>query len=79
MHCKQAKIKQKGRISRDLIALMEKWRHTGFNIFVGQRVFPGNETAIENLALYYPCIFFPGAKDGLKSKVFDALEWQAAF
>ena len=43
---------KKGKISRDLIALMEKWRHTGFNVFVGQRIFPGDETAMENLARY---------------------------
>ena len=72
---------------------MEKWRHTGFNVFVGQRIFSGNETAMENLARYIiRASFSQGrmtylqqtaraeyrSKDGLKTKVFDALEWLAA-
>ena len=84
---------KKGKISRDLIALMEKWRHTGFNVFVGQRIFPGDETAMENLARYIIRASFSQermtylqqtarveyrSKDGSKTKVFDALEWLAA-
>jgi len=30
----------KGKISPDVIALMEKCRHTGFNVFFGQRILP---------------------------------------
>jgi hypothetical protein len=33
-----------------MIALMDKWRHTGFNVFVGPRILPGLEKAMENLA-----------------------------
>jgi hypothetical protein len=36
---------KKEKIRRDLIALMDKWRRTGFNVFVGPRIIPGNETA----------------------------------
>lgn len=43
---------KKGKISRDLIALMDKWQQTGFNVFVGQRILPGDEAAMENLARY---------------------------
>ena len=49
---------KKGKISRDLIALMDKWRHSGFNVFVGRRILPGNETAMENLARYIIRAFF---------------------
>ncbi|MFO7715396.1 MAG: hypothetical protein R6V78_13235, partial [Desulfosarcina sp.] len=27
----------KGKITPEMIALMDKWRHTGFNVFVGPR------------------------------------------
>ena len=72
---------------------MEKWRHTGFNGFVGQRIFPGDETAMENLARYIIRASFSQermtylqqtarveyqSKDGSKTKVFDALERLAA-
>lgn len=84
---------KKGKISRDLIALMDKWRHTGFNVFVGPRILPGDETAMENLARYIIRASFSQermtyiretgqveyrSKDGSKTKMFDALEWLAA-
>lgn len=40
----------KGKIAPDMIALMDKWGHTGFNVFVGPRILPGYEKAMENLA-----------------------------
>jgi hypothetical protein len=39
----------KGRITRDLIAMLSNWRHSGFQVFCGQRLFPQDETAMENL------------------------------
>jgi hypothetical protein len=42
----------KGRITRDLIAILSNWRHSGFQVFYGQRIFPHDETAMENLARY---------------------------
>ncbi|MFO8089346.1 MAG: hypothetical protein R6U13_05880 [Desulfatiglandaceae bacterium] len=29
-----------------------KWRHSGFNVFCGHRIQPGQEEAMENLARY---------------------------
>jgi hypothetical protein len=31
----------KGKITQDMIALLDKWRHTGFNVFAGKRILPG--------------------------------------
>jgi len=42
----------KGRITKDLIALLSHWRHSGFQVFCGERIFPRDETAMENLARY---------------------------
>ena len=42
----------KGRITQDLIAMLSNWRHSGFQVFCGQRIFPRDETAMENLARY---------------------------
>ena len=84
---------KKGKISRDLIALMDKWRHTGFNVFIGPQILPGDETAMENLARYIIRASFSQermtyfqetaqveyrSRDGTKTKLFDALEWLAA-
>jgi len=83
----------KGRITKDLIAMLSNWRHSGFQVFCGERIFPRDETAMENLARYIirasfsqermqylpePSKVVYRAKDGTEEKVFDALEWLAA-
>ena len=68
----------KGKITQDMIALLvedpvfsgNKWRHSGFNVFCGPRIQPGDEEAMENLARYIargasacaarPRLIFPG-------------------
>ena len=32
--------------------MLMKWRHSGFNVFCGARIQPGEEEAMENLAGY---------------------------
>jgi len=76
-----------------MIALMDKWRHTGFNVFVGPRILPGYEKSMENLARYIIRASFSQermtyhrqqgqveyrSKDGKQVKTFEALEWLAA-
>ena len=39
----------RGKITRDLIALIRSWRHSGFQVYVGDRIQPGEEDATENL------------------------------
>ena len=83
----------KGRITQDLIAMLSHWWHSEFQVYCGQRIFPQDETAMENLARYIirasfsqermqylpePSKVVYRAKDGTKEKVFDALEWLAA-
>ena len=43
----------KGKISPDVITLLDKWRHTGFNAYCGPRILPWQESSMENLARYY--------------------------
>ena len=33
----------KGKITLDLISLLRSWRHSGFQMFVGPRILPGEE------------------------------------
>ena len=83
----------KGKITEDLIDMLMKWRHSGFNVFCGPRIQPGSEEAMENLARYIIRASFSKermtyipeeskaiceSKDGMEEKVFDALEWPAA-
>ena len=41
-----------GRITEDLIPMLSNLRHSGFEGFCGNRIFRGDETALENLARY---------------------------
>jgi hypothetical protein len=83
----------KGKITQELIDLHSTWRHSGFNVFCGERIQPGDEKAMENLARYIVRASFSQermiyireeskvlyqSKDGRSEKVFDALEWLAA-
>ena len=54
----------KGKITQDLVNMLLSWRHSGFNVFCGPRIQPGDGQAMENLARYtcppledYPCLF----------------------
>jgi hypothetical protein len=42
----------KGKITQDLVGMLMSWRHSGFNVFRGPRIQPGDEKAMENLARY---------------------------
>ncbi len=42
----------KGKITQDMIALLDKWRHSGFSVFIGPRILPREENTMENLARY---------------------------
>jgi len=41
-----------GRITEELIEKLGKWQHSGFHVFCGEPIEPGNETSMENLARY---------------------------
>lgn len=81
------------KITEDLIDMMMGWRHSGFNVYCGQRIQPSEEEAMENLARYVVRASFSQermtyipeeskvfyrSKDGKKEHIFDALEWLAA-
>jgi len=83
----------KGKITHDLVSMLLSWHHSGFNVFCGPRIQPGNEDAMENLARYIIRASFSQermsyvpeeakviyqSKDGKEEKVFDALEWRAS-
>jgi len=83
----------KGRITKDLTAMLSNWCHSGFQVFCGNHISPDEETAMENLARYIIRASFSlermqyldqegevvyTSKDGKTSKSFPALEWLAA-
>lgn len=43
---------KRGKISKDLISMLLSWRHSGFNVYCGKRIYSGDEAAMENLARY---------------------------
>jgi Putative transposase len=83
----------KGKITREMVAMLSNWRHSGFNVFCGNRISPNDATAMENLARYIIRASFSQermqyldqeakvvytSKDGKATKIFDALEWLTA-
>jgi hypothetical protein len=42
----------KGKITQDLVLMLRSWRHSGFQVFVGSRILPREEEAMEKLARY---------------------------
>jgi len=83
----------KGKITRDMIAFLDNWRHSRFNAFFGPRILPRQEESMENLVRYIVRASFSRermtyhretgqveyqSKDGKETRVFDALEWLAA-
>jgi len=82
-----------GKITEDLVDMLMKWRHSGFNVFGGPRIQPGDDQVMENLARYIVRASFSQermsyvrdeskviyqSKDGKEEKTFDTLEWLAA-
>jgi len=76
-----------------MVKMLSAWRHSGFNVFCGNRISPHDETAMENLARYIIRASFSQermqyldqegkvvytSKNGKTTKVFPALEWLAA-
>ncbi len=42
----------KEKITEDMVDMLLSWRHSGFNVHCGQRIQPGDEQDMENLARY---------------------------
>jgi hypothetical protein len=83
----------KGKITEDMVKLLKSWRHSGFHVFCGNRIQPGDKDAMESLARYIirACFsqermtYLPAeskviyvSKNGKEKKEFEALEWLAA-
>jgi hypothetical protein len=83
----------KGKIMQEIVTMLSSWRHTGFNVFCGNRISPTDETAMENLARYIIRASFSQermnyldqegtvvyrSKRGETTKSFPAMEWLAA-
>jgi len=83
----------KGKVTQEMIAMLSTWRHSGFNVFCGNRISPNDDMAMENLARYIIRASFSQermqyldeeekvvytSKDGATTRNFPALEWLAA-
>ena len=73
--------------------MMQGWKHSGFNVFAGERIQPSEKKSLENLAAYLIRSSFSQrrmeylpqeakvlywSKDGKDKKTYSALEWLAA-
>ena len=82
----------KEKITEELVENLMTWTHSGFHVFCGEPISPGNETTMENLARYIIRASISqermkyldqegkivyASKDGALSKEFPALEWMA--
>jgi hypothetical protein len=47
-----AMLLRKKKITRELIRMLDGWRHSGFNVFAGGRIQPREKKSLENLAAY---------------------------
>ncbi|MHB9096833.1 MAG: transposase [Syntrophales bacterium] len=83
----------RGKISREMIAMLSTWRHSRFHVFCGNRIEPKERNSMEKLARYIIRASFAqermqyiadegtviySAKRANDRKVFDAPEWLAA-
>jgi hypothetical protein len=59
----------KGKITQEMMRTLSGWKHTGFNVFCGNRISPTDETAMETLARYIIRASFNGS--GLERRQID--------
>jgi len=45
-------LKKKGLITDRVIGLILSWRHTGFNVYCTERIYPRDTKSMENIARY---------------------------
>ncbi len=45
-------LKSEGKITDSIMENMMNWRHTGFNVYCGDAIWPNNKEGLENLARY---------------------------
>ena len=45
-------LKRKGLITSRVIELICSWRHSGFNVYCGDRIYPGDTKSMENISRY---------------------------
>jgi hypothetical protein len=48
----------RGKISREMIAMLSTWRHSGFHVFCGNRIQSKEGEAVETLTRYITPAFF---------------------
>jgi hypothetical protein len=83
----------KGKLTTEMIAMLSRWRHSGFHVYCGSRISPDDESALEKLARYIVRASFSQermrylehegkvvytAENGKDAKVFAVLAWLAA-
>ena len=84
---------KKGKITEEMVRMLSAWKHSGFNVFCGNRISPKDDSAMENLERYIIRASFSQermqyleqegtvvyrSKDGKDQKTFPAMEWLAA-
>jgi hypothetical protein len=86
-------LKRRGLITDRVIELISNWRHSGFNVYCGERIYPGDGQSMENISRYIIRASFSTerlnyisedlkviykSKTGNGSKEFDAVDFIAS-
>jgi len=86
-------LKKKGLIGDRVIELISNWRHSGFNVYCSERIYPRFAQSMENLARYIIRASFSSerlnytasksrviykSKDGTNTREFDAVDFIAS-
>jgi len=58
-------VLSKEKVTEDLVRMVMGWRHSGFNVFGGSRIQPGDEKVFDALEwLVPPSVGFPCSQQG---------------
>jgi len=86
-------LKRRKLIGKRIIELVSSWRHSGFNVYCGERIYPGDGQSMENISRYIIRASFSTerlnylsedlkviykSKTGNDSKEFDAVDFIAS-
>ena len=65
-------LEAEGKITDSVIENMINWRHSGFNVYCGNAIWPHNDEGLENLARYIIRASF--SQERMAYIIFDAID-----
>jgi len=56
---------KKCKITEEMVKMLSAWKHSGFNVFCGNRIFPTDDTAMRLWPLHHPRVVLAGTHEVL--------------